>query len=61
MCFFYTFFISISTRVPIGTYWEVYPDKKPDIIAIECYDGLVDYRVARSWLYEYANGEFGAD
>ena len=44
-----------------GTYWEVYPEKKPDIIAIECYDGLVDYRVARSWLYEYATGEFGAD
>ncbi len=44
-----------------GIYWEVYPEKKPDIIAIECYDGLVDYRVAMSWLYEYANGEFGAD
>jgi hypothetical protein len=44
-----------------GIYWEVYPEKKPDIIAIECYDGLVDYRVARSWLYEYATGEFGAD
>ena len=44
-----------------GTYWTVYPEKKPDIIAIECYDGLVDYRVARSWLYEYATGEFGAD
>ncbi|MBP5471261.1 MAG: hypothetical protein J6Y12_01175, partial [Lachnospiraceae bacterium] len=44
-----------------GIYWDVYPEKKPDIIAIECYDGLVDYRVARSWLYEYATGEFGAD
>ncbi|MBO4882602.1 MAG: hypothetical protein J5570_03730 [Lachnospiraceae bacterium] len=44
-----------------GTYWEVYPEKKPDIIAIECYEGLVDYRVVRSWLYEYATGEFGAD
>ena len=44
-----------------GIYWDVYPEKKPDIIAIECYDGLLDYRVERSWLYEYATGEFGAD
>ena len=44
-----------------GIYWDVYPEKKPDIIAIECYDGTLDYRVERSWLYEYATGEFGAD
>lgn len=44
-----------------GIYWDVYPEKKPDIIAIECYGGTLDYRVERSWLYEYATGEFGAD
>ena len=44
-----------------GLYWEVYPEKKPDIIAIECYNGTLDYRVEMSWLYEYATGEFGAD
>ena len=44
-----------------GIYWEVYPEKSPDIIAIGCYNGQVEYPESTSWLYEYASGEFGAD
>ena len=44
-----------------GIYWDVYPEKSPDIIAIGCYDGQIEYPESTSWLYEYASGEFGAD
>ena len=41
-------------------YWEAHPEKSPDIIAIECYNGSPDAVVANSWLYEYLEGDFGA-
>ncbi len=42
------------------SYWEMYPEKMPDIIAIECYDGDLNSDVQNSWLYEFVRGEFGA-
>lgn len=41
-------------------YWRARPDRSPDIIAIECYNGSPDTVVASSWLYEYLEGDFGA-
>ena len=43
-----------------ASYWEMYPEKMPDIIAIECYDGELNSDVEYSWLYKFASGEFGA-
>ena len=42
-------------------YWEMYPEKLPDIIAIECYNGSVESTLVGSWLYEYLENDFGAD
>ncbi len=41
-------------------YWKARPDRSPDIIAIECYNGSPDTVVASSWLYEYLENDFGA-
>ena len=41
-------------------YWRARPDRSPDIIAIECYNGSPDTIVASSWLYEYLEGDYGA-
>ncbi|MBP5553285.1 MAG: hypothetical protein J6X94_00275 [Lachnospiraceae bacterium] len=41
-------------------YWNVRPDRKPDMIAVECYEGSLDSVVASSWLYDYLENEYGA-
>ncbi len=41
-------------------YWAARPDRVPDMIAVECYDGVVDSVVASSWLYDYLENEYGA-
>lgn len=46
--------------IRFNSYWEMYPEKMPDIIAIECYDEVPNLDVWGSWLYEYAEGDFGA-
>ena len=46
--------------IRFASYWEMYPEKMPDIIAVECYDGELNSDVENSWLYRFASGEFGA-
>ncbi|MBP3755536.1 MAG: glycosyltransferase family 39 protein [Lachnospiraceae bacterium] len=41
-------------------YWEARPDRKPDMIAVECYEGSLDAVVASSWLIDYLENEYGA-
>lgn len=41
-------------------YWMARPDRAPDMIAVECYDGVMDSIVASSWLYDYLENEYGA-
>jgi len=39
-------------------YWELYPEKKPDVIVVDCwYGGLMEK--ADSWIMEYIENEFG--
>ena len=41
-------------------YWKVRPDRAPDMIAVECYEGSLDAVVASSWLYDYLENEYNA-
>ena len=41
-------------------YWKARPDRAPDMIAVECYEGSLDAVVASSWLYDYLENEYGA-
>ena len=41
-------------------YWTARPDRAPDMIAVECYEGSLDAAVASSWLYDYLENEYGA-
>ena len=41
-------------------YWRARPDRAPDMIAVECYEGSLDAVVASSWLIDYLENEYGA-
>ncbi len=39
-------------------YWELYPEKKPDVIVVDCWYGELMEK-ADSWIMEYIENEFG--
>jgi len=40
------------------TYWELYPEKKPEVIVVDCwYGGLIEPE--ESWIMQYIENEFG--
>ncbi len=41
-------------------YWNARPDRRPDMIAVECYEGSLDSVVASSWLIDFLENEYGA-
>ena len=41
-------------------YWKERPDRMPDMIAVECYEGSLDAVVASSWLIDYLENEYDA-
>lgn len=40
------------------TYWELYPEKQPDVIVVDCWYGNL-MEEAGSWIMEYIENEFG--
>ncbi|MCQ2493057.1 MAG: glucosyltransferase domain-containing protein [Lachnospiraceae bacterium] len=40
-------------------YWELNPDKMPDVIAVACYGGEIDYGIlTNSWILEWIENEY---
>lgn len=40
------------------TYWELYPEKLPNVIVVDCWYGELK-ESAESWIMQYIEGEFG--
>lgn len=40
------------------TYWELYPEKKPDVIVVECWFGQLK-AAEDSWIMQYIENDFG--
>ncbi|MCD8129957.1 MAG: hypothetical protein LUE16_01540 [Lachnospiraceae bacterium] len=40
------------------TYWELYPEKKPNVIIVDCWYGWL-YEASDSWIMQYIENEFG--
>lgn len=40
------------------TYWELYPEKQPDIIVVDCWYGVLQ-ELEDSWIMQYIENEFG--
>ena len=39
-------------------YWEAYPDKKPDVIVVDCWYGELQ-EDENSWIMQYIQNDFG--
>lgn len=42
------------------TYWELYPEKEPDVIVVDCWYGQLNEK-EDSWIMRYIENEFGYD
>lgn len=42
------------------TYWELYPEKQPDVIVVDCWYGQLQEK-EDSWIMRYIENEFGYD
>lgn len=42
------------------TYWELYPEKEPDVIVVDCWYGQLNEK-EDSWIMQYIEKEFGYD
>ena len=40
------------------TYWELYPEKEPDVIVVDCWYGSL-LESTDSWIMNYVENEFG--
>ena len=48
----------IHTDKRLLVYWELYPEKEPDVIVVDCWYGQLQEDVD-SWIMQYIENEFG--